>query len=96
MRQEATTLPADVPLCHRGHTPQLVHTFGAPIQHRVGEPCPDMWHIECARCGMATVPSPSRALAELRWTDDISVHRIPLSQIGQARARVLAAFPHAA
>lgn len=96
MRQVATTLPADMPRCRPGHTPHLVHTFGAPARHRIGTPCPDTWHIECARCGTATVPSPSRAMAELRWTDAASSQRIPLSRIGQARARVLASQQEAA
>lgn len=96
MRQEATTLPADVPLCHPGHTPQLVRTQGAPLGHRPGTPCPDTWHIECCRCQLATVPSPSRAMAELRWTDATNPHRIPLCQLSQARIRAMAPLSHAA
>ncbi len=97
MRQEATQLPRDVPLCVQGHTPHLVRTQGAPLGHRAGSPCPDLWHIECSRCQLATVPSESRAITELRWTDVDSAHqRIPRSQLGYARARVLADLSHAA
>ncbi|RZZ81966.1 hypothetical protein EA662_17510 [Pseudoxanthomonas winnipegensis] len=100
MRQEATRLPPGVPMgtgCQPGHTPQLVRTAGAPQGHRIGTPCPETWHIECARCQRATQPHPSRAITELRWTDaTLSAQLIPLSQLGQARNRVLADLRHAA
>ena len=96
MRQIAMSLPRELALCQHGHTPHLVHTFGTPAQHRIGDPCHDTWHIECARCATATIPSHSRAIAELRWTDATRSQRIPLSKIGQARARVLASRQDAA
>ncbi len=96
MLQIATTLPASVPYCNPNHRPQLVECRGAPLGHKPGQPYAIWWHIECCRCGIATVPSPSRALAELRWTDEQSQLRIPLSQIGQARERAAAALATAA
>lgn len=82
--------------CGVGHRPQLVECRGAPQKHVVGGPCPILWHVECSLCGSATVPHPSKAIAELRWSDPSSPHRIPLSLIGQARQRVFCAFPVAA
>lgn len=95
--QFATPLPASVPLCQPGHRPQLVEHRGAPLGHAHGAPCPPLLHIECHRCGLATVPSESRAIAELRWTDPtLAGQLIPLSRLSQARHRVLSAIPRAA
>ena len=88
MIQFGSPLPSGAPLCAHGHHPQLVESRGAPRGHRLGQPCPHTWHIECAICGIATEPHPSRAIAELRWSDPDSPHRIPLSQIGLARMRL--------
>jgi len=42
-------------------------------------------------CQKATVPSPSLAIAELRWTDpSMSKLLIPISHLTRARAEVLA------
>ncbi|GAB3755053.1 hypothetical protein [Lysobacter olei] len=84
MFQISRPLPADVPVCAPKHRPQLVETRGAPTGHRVGLPCPSNWHVECTRCGVATVPHISRAIAELRWRDAHT--RIPLSALGRVRA----------
>ena len=90
MRQTAHPLSASVPLCGAGHRPQIVTTTGAPTGHRLGAPCPALLHIECHACGVATVPSPDRAMAELRWTrDDTAAYRIPISHLGRHRALVL-------
>lgn len=96
MLQIAEPLSPRIPVCVLGHRPQFVESRGAPLNHRPGLPCPNQYHIECARCGIATVPHPSRAIAELRWSEPDSPHRIPLSQIGQARVRAAAAYAHAA
>ncbi|TAA27644.1 hypothetical protein EA661_12875 [Pseudoxanthomonas winnipegensis] len=48
-------------------------------------------------CNLDGFAHPSRAIAELRWTDaTLSAQLIPLSQLGQARNRVLADLRHAA
>lgn len=89
--QTALPLPTSVPLCGAGHRPQIVTTHGAPAGHRLGAPCPALFHIECHACGMATVPSPERAIAELRWTrEDTDGYRIPISHLQRYRAQVLA------
>lgn len=94
MIQHSKPLPADIPVCVAGHRPQLVQTFGAPHGHRVGTPCPPHWHIECCRCGVATVPSPSRALTESRWRDPVA--RIALADLPRVRERIAAAVAAAA
>ncbi|MGV8959231.1 MAG: hypothetical protein ACOH1V_02430 [Stenotrophomonas sp.] len=96
MFQTSRPLPASVPLCAPGHRPQLVKTCGAPQGHRIGKHCPPMFHIECHRCGLATLPNPSFALAEQRWTDPTNPYRIPISQLRQAREQVCAALAEAA
>ena len=93
MFQVSHPIPTGVPVCRPGHRPQLVETRGAPDGHRVGTPCPPQWHIECFQCSCASVPSPSRAITELRWSTPED--RIPLSQLRQARERA-AALPAAA
>lgn len=95
MRQISHPLPASIPVCKAGHHPQLVETHGAPQRLRVGGPVPITWHIECCQCGVATVPSTSRARTESRWRDAAGTHRIPLSRLGHAREQALAA-PHPA
>jgi len=91
MIQHSQPLPAGVPLCLTGHRPQLVRTCGAPVGgHRVGTPCPDTWHMECHACGIATVPSTSRAVAEVRWRWPHT--HIPLSQLRLARERAAVAI----
>ncbi len=85
MRQEGRPLPADMPLCAPGHRPQLVRTFGSPSTHPVATACPPMWHVECHACRAATVPSPSRAITEGRWSEPAA--RIPLSELVRARAQ---------
>lgn len=87
MLQIAIALPKTVPVCCAGHRPTLVETRGTPSGRYYGGFCPSMWHIECVQCRIATVPHISKAVAELRWTDPSNPHRIPLSQIGEARAR---------
>lgn len=88
--QTSLPLPASVPSCGAGHHPQIVTTTGAPVGHRLGAPCPALFHIECHACGVATVPSPERAMAELRWTrDDTPAYRIPISHLARHRALVL-------
>lgn len=97
MRQFAALLPADVPPCGTGHRASLVETHGAPAGHRIGVPCPPMFHIECHQCGLATVPTPNRALAESRWTDPTqAANRIPLHLITRARQQACAQLTHAA
>ncbi len=92
MQQISTPLPPSVPLCAAGHHPQLVETWGAPLGHRIGAPCPSMFHIECYRCGLATVPTPSRAMAESRWTHPTSQHRVPIAGLRRAREQACAAL----
>lgn len=88
--QTSLPLPASVPSCGATHHPQIVTTTGAPAGHRLGAPCPALFHIECHACGVATVPTPDRAMAELRWTrDDTAAFRIPISHLGRHRALVL-------
>ena len=92
--QTSRPVPASVPVCQPGHRPQIVTTTGAPNGHRLGAPCPALVHIECHRCGKATVPHESLAIAELRWTrDDLAEMRIPISHLGRARCRVLNLIP---
>jgi len=92
MFQVAEPLPSSIPGCTEpGHRPHLVCTRGAPVGHRVGRRVPDTWHIECCRCQVATVPHPSRAIAESRWTDPTGAYRIPLSQLRRAREQFAAA-----
>lgn len=93
MIQISRPVAACVPVCFPGHRPQLVETRGMPSGHRVGEPCPTHFHIECCVCGLAIEPTPSKALAELRWRSP--AQRIPLSQLRLARLRA-AALPAAA
>ncbi|UYK82281.1 hypothetical protein NG829_08325 [Xanthomonas sacchari] len=92
MRQIGQALPPSVPGCKPGHHPQIVETHGAPLRQRIGTPLPLLYHIECCRCGIATVPSPSRAIAEGRWVDPNGQHRIPLSHISRAREQAAAAL----
>ncbi len=94
MIQHSRPLPADIPTCVQGHRPQLVETRGAPAGHRVGSPCPPHFHIECHRCRVATVPSPSRAITELRWRDPMG--HIPLSDLPRVRERIAAVVAAAA
>lgn len=91
MRQEAIPLPASIPACVEGHHPHLVTTHGAPLRAHVGGPVPVMFHIECCRCQVATVPHPSRAIAESRWTDPSGAQRIPMSHLTRAREQIAAA-----
>lgn len=95
--QTGALLPASVPSCGHGHRPSFITTWGAPQGHRIGTPAPDMFHIECHQCGLATVPSPNRALAESRWTDPTQAHnRVPISQLPRARQQACAALINAA
>lgn len=97
MIQTATPLPAHLSGCQPDHRPQRVETRGTPRSERaLGLPCPPLWHIECVRCGIATVPHPSRAVTEARWRDADTAHRIPLARIAQARALAVAALADAA
>ncbi len=96
MFQTGKPLPASVPLCGPGHTPHLVETWGAPQGHAIGKPCPPMFHIECHRCGMATVPTAQYAMAEQRWTDPTNPNRVPLAQLRRAREQACAAVAAAA
>lgn len=97
MMQTGSPLPPSVPSCGHGHRATLVQTWGAPAGHRIGTPAPHMFHIECHRCGLATVPTPSRALAESRWTDPTQAHnRVPISQLPRARQQACAALSNAA
>lgn len=97
MIQTAHPLPAHAPGCHPDHRPQRVETRGIPRSTRaVGQPCPPLWHVECVRCGIATVPHPSRAVALARWRDPDVAHRIPLAQIAHARILAVAACADAA
>ena len=92
--QTARPTPPDIPLCRPGHRPQIVTTTGAPLGHQLGAPCPPLIHFECHQCQLATVPSPSLAIAELRWTDPGQREElIAISHLARARARVLARMP---
>lgn len=96
MPQNSWPVPASVPSCGEGHRPQYVRTTGAPAGHRLGHPCPATLHIECHRCGLATIPVPegSFGMAELRWTrEDLTAMRIPISHLVRHRAEVLASLP---
>jgi hypothetical protein len=97
MIQTATPMSANLPGCHPNHRPQRVETRGTPRSHRaLILPCPPLWHVECARCGIATSPHPSRAVAEARWRDADDTHRIPLARIAHARSLAVAALADAA
>lgn len=88
--QTTRPVPPSVPLCFTGHRPQIVTTTGAPAGHRLGAPCPALIHIECHRCGIATVPALNLAIAELRWTrEDLAHQRIEISHLARERGRVL-------
>ncbi|QDH71862.1 hypothetical protein FKV23_12850 [Lysobacter alkalisoli] len=60
----------------------------------MARPCPPHHHIECHRCGIATVPSPSRAITEARWHDP-SAH-IPIHDLARVREQIAAAVANAA
>lgn len=79
------TLPADMPLCVPGHEPRLVEARGRPAGAAIAFRASTWWHVECHRCGTATVPCASRALAESRWRDEHTQHRIPITSIAQQR-----------
>ncbi|MGV7200338.1 MULTISPECIES: hypothetical protein [Xanthomonas] len=98
MRQISTPLHPSIPGCQAGHHPQWVETHGAPVRlhTRLGTPVPVMFHIQCARCGVATRPTHLRSLVENRWTDPAGLHRVPLSLIGRAREEAMAALTTAA
>lgn len=98
VRQIATPLHPSIPGCKAGHHPQWVETHGAPmrLRTRLGTEVPVTYHVECARCGVATRPTHLRSLAESRWTDPFALQRIPLSLIGPAREQALAAITPAA
>ncbi|MEB1136045.1 hypothetical protein VDP36_16805 [Xanthomonas campestris pv. campestris] len=98
MRQIAIPLHPSIPGCHAGHHPQWVETHGAPmrLRTRLGTPVPVTYHIQCARCGVATRPTHLRSLVENRWTDPLGLQRVPLSLIGRAREEALAAINQAA
>ena len=96
MLQLSRPLPQDIPACVPGHRPNLVENRGAPAGHRLGTPFPSQWHIECQQCGVATVPTHSRAIAELRWRGDPQTCRIPLSDLGRVRERLAVAVANAA
>lgn len=92
--QTARPAPIDIPLCQPGHRPQIVTNTGAPMGHQLGQPCPPLVHFECHQCRLATVPSPSLAIAELRWTDpSLRDQLISISHLARARAEVLARLP---
>jgi len=92
MLQLASPLPLDIDPCVPGHRPVIVETQGTPAGRYYGGICPSTWHIECVQCRIATAPHISRAVTELRWRDTDSPHRIPLSQLADARLR---AYPAA-
>lgn len=99
MLQHSRPLPADAPLCADGHRPQLVVTHGAPSGHPIGRPVVPLWHVECAICSVATIPSPLQNHALLRWRKpgpQRDLELVPLSQLAAVRARVSAAVSHAA
>lgn len=98
MRQISTPLHPSIPGCQVGHHPQWVETHGAPLRlhTRLGMPVPVMFHIQCARCGVATRPTHLRSLVENRWTDPAGLHRVPLSLIGRAREEAMATITTAA
>lgn len=96
MLQVSHPLPAGMPLCVPTHRPQLVETRGAPRGHRIGEPCPNQWHVECTQCGLATVPHEASAIALLRWRGRPDLFHIPLSKLAHVRQRVAAAVANAA
>lgn len=88
MIQHSQPLPAGMPLCGEGHRPQLVESRGAPRGHRVGTACPHQWHVECARCSVATVPTTSQPVALLHWRGKPDLFHIPLSKLGHVRERM--------
>lgn len=94
MIQISRPLPADMPTCVEGHRPHWVETRGAPPGRPIGLPSPPHFHVECSRCRVATVPSPSRAIAESRWRDPAAL--IPLSDLPRVRERIAAALDVAA
>ncbi|WP_238319409.1 hypothetical protein [Xanthomonas maliensis] len=98
MRQISTPLHPSIPGCQVGHHPQWVETHGAPLRlhTRLGTPVRVMFHIQCARCGVATRPTHLRSLVENRWTDPAGLHRVPLSLIGRAREEAMATITTAA
>lgn len=97
MIQIAHPLSMHAPGCHPDHRPQCVETRGLPRTDRaLGLPCPPLWHVECVRCAIATVPHPSRAVAKARWRDPVGTERIPLAHIAHARAHTVAALAHVA
>lgn len=85
MIQFSNPLPLDVPICVEGHRPQMIETRGAPPGRRVAQICPSYYHFECAICRIATIPHISKAVAEVRWCEPDSPHRVPLHKLREAR-----------
>lgn len=96
MLQISHPLPAGMPSCGQGHQPQLVEARGTPRGVRVGTKNPPRWHVECARCGQATVPDLNPGNALLYWRAPADLFRVPLSKLADVRARVAQAHIHAA
>lgn len=96
MLQVSQSIPAGMPVCVPGHRPQLVESRGAPAGHRIGTPCPPQWHVECARCAIATVPVFNRAAALRAWRGQPDLFHIPLSQLAHARLHVVSVLANAA
>lgn len=78
--------------CGPGHRPQIVETRGAPPRgHRLGEPVPPQWHVECAICQVATQPAPTADAALARWRGRRDLFHSSLSELSAVRGRVLVA-----
>lgn len=89
MIQTSQPLPPGSHQCAPGHHPQLVQSRGAPAGHRLGTPVPPQYHVECARCAIATVPAFNRPDALRAWCGKPDLFHIPLSLLGQVRMHVV-------
>lgn len=94
MHQLSRPIPEGVRLCAPGHHPQLVESRGTPRGHTLlAKPCPSQFHVECSRCGTATVPAFTSDKALQRWDSNApSIFQIPLSELGHVRERVFDAL----
>lgn len=90
MHQISHPVPDGTRVCAPGHRPHLVESRGTPTGLAlIGRDCPAQFHVECTRCGTATVPAFSKLKALRRWSSDTpTLHHIPLSDLGHVRQRV--------
>lgn len=88
--QISAALPARAHMCAPGHHPQLIESRGRPPGAPIASGLPAQHHVECACCGIATVPAFSADEALRRWAGKHDLWHVPLARISEARLRALA------